>query len=172
MSHSSLLSRIPGFMARAALCCLAGLLVGCIVTGYGPMKVTTKNPLGRGGYKDVALGDDLYRVVFVSGAYDLQSYDHCQKMAMRRAAELTLSHGFTHFAIVSESKWTWGGLGDLQFKNIDGPSHYDTETTGQKLPGVQGLNASPAVGLLVKFYRNPPADVVAYSANAIWSGQR
>ena len=58
----------------------------------------------RGGYSDTQLAPDVFRVFFRGNSYT--SSERTQDFAMLRAAELTLSSGFNHFAIVDESSST------------------------------------------------------------------
>ena len=54
-----------------------------------------------GGYRDVRLAPDLFRVSFSGNGFTSaqRSYD----FALLRAADLALSRGFTHIALVDES---------------------------------------------------------------------
>lgn len=66
------------------------LLTAC-ATGY-----TADGLLG--GYSDMQLGENLYQVSFRGNGYT--SSDRAANLALLRAAEITLSNGASHFAIV------------------------------------------------------------------------
>ena len=55
----------------------------------------------RGGFQDVQLAPDLFRVSFAGNAFTgtQQAYDY----ALLRSAELAITHGFTHIALVDEN---------------------------------------------------------------------
>lgn len=71
------------------------VLSGC-TTGYqrlGPMTMT-------GGFKEVDLGKNVYRVYF--GANGYTSRETCQTFWLYRCAELALEKGFDGFEIISD----------------------------------------------------------------------
>jgi len=70
--------------------CIVGLLAGC-ATGYQPNGLT-------GGFSETQLDTNVFRVSFKGNAYT--SRDKVEDFVLLRSADLTLSHGFTHFAIV------------------------------------------------------------------------
>ena len=71
--------------------CLVVLLSGC-ATAYKP------NGLG-GGYSDMALSDDTYKVSFRGNGYS--SPELVQTYLLRRCAELTLQNGYKYFIILT-----------------------------------------------------------------------
>ena len=79
--------------ARTLLCVSFVLLAGC-ATPYQRYGTT-------GGFQDVQLAPDLFRVAFLANAFTSaqQAYDY----ALLRGAELAVAHGFTHIALVDES---------------------------------------------------------------------
>ena len=81
------------FSNRAVLAgaLLAFVLGGC-ATAYQPEGST-------GGYKDVKLADDTYRVSFFGNGYT--SRPVVLKYFLYRCAELTLQHGYTYFEVFS-----------------------------------------------------------------------
>lgn len=87
---------------KAALILALLLLCGC-ATSYQSDGLT-------GGYTETQLTPDTFRVNFRGNAYT--SSERALDMAMLRAAELTLLHGFTHFQIIDERNTTrastWG----------------------------------------------------------------
>ncbi|MCY4400886.1 MAG: serine protease [Gemmatimonadetes bacterium] len=54
-----------------------------------------------GGFQDVRLAPDLFRVVFLANAFTgaQQAYDY----ALLRGADLAITHGFTHIALVDQN---------------------------------------------------------------------
>jgi hypothetical protein len=57
-----------------------------------------------GGYSDTALAPDVYRISFQGNGFT--SSERAQDFALLHAADMTLSHGFRYFAIVSERNGT------------------------------------------------------------------
>ncbi len=81
---------MPRFV-RFALVALAGLALAACATTYGPARV------GKvGGYSDTQLGPTSYEVrAAANGPADR----FAPIMALYRAAELTLGHGYSHFLV-------------------------------------------------------------------------
>ena len=84
------------------ICCrLAGIfLLSQILLSLG-CNATPYQPLGRnGGYSEIRQSENVFRVSFRGNGFTTESraYD----FAVRRAADLTLQHGFTHFDIVNQ----------------------------------------------------------------------
>jgi uncharacterized lipoprotein YajG len=79
--------RIVGILVAALA------LAGC-ATPYQPMGAT-------GGYSELKLNEDTYLVTVAGNGYT--SADRAQKIALLRAAELTIQSGFQRFIIVSGS---------------------------------------------------------------------
>lgn len=68
------------------------LLVGC-ATPYQPKSLL-------GGYRDFQISNDTFSVTFEGNQYLDRS--RLKQYLLRRAAEVTLGHGFSHFAIVQQ----------------------------------------------------------------------
>jgi len=99
-SGSAARRKAPSPAALVLGMCLlaAGTMAGCI-------PATSYQPLGdRGGYEEVRLQPDMYRVYFQGNSETpmVRVID----FAFLRCAELTLAAGFTHFAIVQQSGLT------------------------------------------------------------------
>lgn len=79
--------------ASALLGVLFVMLAGC-ATPYQRYGST-------GGFQDVQLAPDLFRVAFLANAFTgaQQAYDY----ALLRGAELAVAHGFTHIALVDQN---------------------------------------------------------------------
>lgn len=73
----------------ALLVCF-GSLAGC-ATSYQPHGLS-------GGFSETQLDQNVFRVSFAGNGYT--SGERAADFALLRSAELTLRHGFTHFAIV------------------------------------------------------------------------
>ncbi|KAK42445.1 hypothetical protein BG58_03550 [Caballeronia jiangsuensis] len=74
----------------AASISIVWLLAGC-ATGYQPNGLT-------GGFSETQLDTNVFKVSFRGNGYT--SHDRVEDFVLLRSAELTLAHGFTHFAIV------------------------------------------------------------------------
>ncbi|MCB1117945.1 MAG: hypothetical protein KDK50_05115 [Chlamydiia bacterium] len=79
----------------ATLLALA-LLAGC-ATGYKKESFFSLT----GGYSDFATGPDTFMVSF--NGNEFTSHERALKLAMTRASELTIQHGYSYYAILSES---------------------------------------------------------------------
>jgi hypothetical protein len=81
-----------GQVARAASLALAALLVGACTTGavYKP-----RAPGETVGYTDVQLTANRYRVTYAGNSATRR--EDVENFLLRRAAELTLAAGYTHF---------------------------------------------------------------------------
>ncbi len=93
-SHRSGLFTGPAKNAFAALLA-ASLLAGCAtstVPDYRP-----RPPGGTVGYSDLQLSPNRYRVSF-SGS-TISTRDDVERYLLRRAAEVTLASGYTHFVL-------------------------------------------------------------------------
>src|SRR4051794_15109445 len=74
-------------MRHALLALLCAL--GC-ATGYHPAS-------GTGGFSELKLNDRAYEVSFRGNGYT--SREQAQRLALRRAADLTVQSRFTHFVV-------------------------------------------------------------------------
>lgn len=70
------------------------LLTSCATT-YGPEGSFS------GGYSEIKLNDRTYQITFNGNAYTSQS--KVKRFALRRAAELTIQNGGTHFIILTNN---------------------------------------------------------------------
>jgi len=57
-----------------------------------------------GGYRDMQLAPDTFRISFVGNGY--VSKGRAQDYAMRRAAEITLRHGYRYFVVLDQQDST------------------------------------------------------------------
>uniref|UniRef100_UPI003F4923C2 CC0125/CC1285 family lipoprotein n=1 Tax=Cupriavidus yeoncheonensis TaxID=1462994 RepID=UPI003F4923C2 len=74
----------------AALLSVAAVLAGC-ATVYQPKGLT-------GGFAETQLDTNVFRVSFQGNGYT--GTERAEDIVLLRSAELTLTHGFTHFVIV------------------------------------------------------------------------
>ena len=72
------------------------MFAGC-ASEYQPEGMT-------GGYGDKPLAPGSYRVTFSGNGY--MTLDKARDLALLRAAEVTLAHGYSHFSVVSDSSKT------------------------------------------------------------------
>ena len=77
-----------GVSASLALACA---LAGC-ATPYQPKDIWL------GGYRDFRISQDTFSITFQGNSYLDRS--RLRQYALRRAAEVTLGHGFSHFTIL------------------------------------------------------------------------
>lgn len=74
-----------------------------------------------GGYSDMQLNDDTYKVSFRGNGYS--SHEHVQNMLLRRCAELTRNKGYKYFVILASD----AERKDDQFST---PATISTQSTG------------------------------------------
>ena len=125
-------------MSRLLCACL--FLAAC-ATSYGPMAWS-------GGYSDLQLGDNIFRVTFEGNSYLTPA--RASEYALLRSADVALEKGFRYF-IVSES------------------------TTANIVPGSSGgasAGSKPTVINTILCYRTRPSDAGAlvYDASAVKNG--
>jgi hypothetical protein len=71
---------------------LMSLLVSACVTPYAPKGLL-------GGFSDMALAPDIYKVTFNGNGYTSQ--DTVQSYTLRRCAEIAVNHGFNYFILLA-----------------------------------------------------------------------
>jgi hypothetical protein len=80
------------------------LLNGCAVfspTPYQPMNNGARPDQTYGGYSNMALASDIYKVSFLGNG--LTSSDTVQNYLIRRCAELTIQKGYRYFVILGSN---------------------------------------------------------------------
>lgn len=82
-------------MKKIAVIGLALLLSACS-TSYQPYSFMT-----GGGYKDAQLSENSFKVTFEANGYTNKT--QAADLALLRAAQLTMQHGFKYFVIVANS---------------------------------------------------------------------
>ncbi|MBL7131290.1 MAG: hypothetical protein ISS45_07825 [Candidatus Omnitrophica bacterium] len=82
-------------MKKLLLIVLCLGLVGC-ATGYGRKG-------WKGGYTDLRLQDDIFKVTFKANAYT--GRDKAQDYALLRCSEVTLNNGYRYFIIVDDKSY-------------------------------------------------------------------
>jgi hypothetical protein len=135
----------------------SALLFGC-ATAYN-------NTGFSGGYSDTQLAPDVFRITFSGNGFT--SSDRAQDFALLRAADLTLSHRFRFFAII-----TGRSGGSVSSVTLPGSSYttasatgyggyaYGTATTTYTPPTNIPI-FKPSSGLLIRcFTERPPSGYV------------
>ncbi len=114
----------------AIWCLLAVLAVsgGC-ATPY-------KSAAAGSGYSDFRVSTDVFAVSFRGNTSTLE--ETVDKYLLRRASELTLEHGFTHFVILSEKERTRSS---------------SVGYSGFKIPFV-----APGTAVWIQCFKDPPPD--------------
>lgn len=157
-------------------------LGGCVIAppaGGGSSSAMSSTPYekmpsgiigNRGGYDDQQLAPDVFRVSFVGNGFTPKQ--DAISMLMRRASEVTKSHGYSYFSIVSEAtKWS-GGWGTKPT-----PVAFRTYTPSDTalLKGGEGAGLTaifvpegfPWCAILIKCYNTRPKGNNSYSAAEI-----
>ena len=91
---------------------------------------------GSGGYMDYRITTDVFAVSF-QGSVGTRE-DTVERYLLRRASELTLEHGFTHFVILSEKERTRSS---------------SVGYSGFKIPMV-----APGTSVWIRCFHGPPPD--------------
>ncbi|HWH17881.1 MAG TPA: hypothetical protein VNT77_06020 [Allosphingosinicella sp.] len=103
------------------LTCLAALaLSACAATPYRPV-----GQRSHGGYSEISLGQGRFLVRFEGNARTPQ--DRVERYMLRRAAELTLAHGYDWFRTVNRQMGTVIGQGKTpdgrSYRVVQGPGY-------------------------------------------------
>lgn len=80
-------------LKKFVLTAIVIILSGC-ATSYQPSGVT-------GGFSEMQLNDDIYRVSFRGNAYT--AHENVQNYLLRRCAELTKAKGYNYFVILESN---------------------------------------------------------------------
>lgn len=114
---------------KLILIALVALLSGC-VTPYESAGL-------MGGYSDMQLNDDIYKVSFIGNGYS--SHEHVQNMLLRRCAELTRNKGYKYFVVLTSD----AERKDSQFST---PVTISTQSTGFSSGHFSGNNYGSSYG--------------------------
>lgn len=147
---------------------IAPILLAACATSYQPKGFT-------GGYSDMRMGNDLYRVSFEGNAYT--DPDRAADLALLRAAELAMSNGASHFAVVdSASSSRQGAFTTPQTSYTTGTVNtygstatYNAQTT--TYGGQTFIVSKPTAQNLVLLVRDPDEfDGPVYDAQTVAEG--
>ncbi|MGA4579833.1 CC0125/CC1285 family lipoprotein [Limisphaera sp. VF-2] len=144
----------------ACLGCLLGLL-GC-ATPYQRANLL-------GGYTDVALAPDTFRVSFAGNAYT--SSRRAYEYALLRAAEVVAMNGFRYFCIVKAKEDSY--VSTTVTPGYSQTTGYISNTSGGQaqvnvetmhIPPQVVTSSKPEVTLVVKAFQNKPDDHDVFDA--------
>lgn len=141
-------------LRNAILCLFIGIgLQGCMVlrTSYGPAGPPTSSDIKREGYSETQVAKDIFRVFFREKKFT--SAKRSADMLMLRSAELTLQHGFAHFAVLAETK------AREHSESVGGP------VGGPISVGITFSDSTYAN--TIQCYRVPPDDVETHDAQVV-----
>lgn len=131
------------------------LIVGGCATKYGPSGF-------RGGYSDVQLREDVWKIHFSGNAYTSKSA--VKKYLLRRCAEKTLEVGGRYFVIldstISTSEFTRYQPGSFQATSYNtgspGVVGAETKVRGTYTPPRQTTYTKDAAVALIKIWNEDP----------------
>jgi hypothetical protein len=122
-----------------------------------------------GGFTDMQLDKDVFQITFKGNGYT--SSGDVQNMALLRASELTLQHGFKYFVIVANNDV--GRRGVMQM-----PSSATTTTTGFGTPTLQSNTTfnggqiipvhMPGTMTTIVCMEKKPEGIFSYNAQAVF----
>ena len=81
------------------------ILLGCVLLAGCATPYQPYSYIGGGGYKDVQLADNVFRVTVEANGYT--SSARASDLALLRSAELTLQHGFKYFIIGEKTDYSY-----------------------------------------------------------------
>lgn len=114
--------------------CASGMML--ISLGLGGCATPYQSAHGGRGYIDYRITTDVFAVSFRGSVGTLE--DTVERYLLRRASELTLEHGFTHFVILSEKERTRSS---------------SVGYSGFKIPIV-----APGTSVWIRCFHDPPRD--------------
>lgn len=148
--------RLPSFVLVVALAALCGCATSYKSNGF------------QGGFSDVQLAPDVFRVTFNGNGYT--SGERAQDFAMLRASELALQNGFGFFAIVDANNsvrtqsFTTSGkantTGTVRF--YGNQANYSEQTT--YTPGQTYTFFKPKSGMVVQCFKTKPDGINVFDA--------
>ncbi len=109
-----------------------------------------KEGIFSNGYSDYRLAEDTFVVTFRANEYT--SPEKVKKYALRRAAELAVRHGYSHFAILSEKDTS-------KERTV-----IHSKTEGNEKTGTISQLHYPSLSLTIHCYREKPASQETISA--------
>lgn len=121
-----------------------------------------------GGFEETRLAPDVFRVSFAGNAYTRTQ--RAQDLAMLRAAELTLHHRFTHFALLNEQnevaqqQFQTGGYATTTgtVYGVGQTAYYSGQTYYN--PGQTITMNKPRTAILIRCFRSDPKVEMAFDA--------
>jgi len=143
-----------------ASCCL--VLASC-ATSYQPYSY-----LGGGGYRDVQLAENVFKVTVEANAYT--SSDRATDLALLRSADLTMQHGFKYFIIGSMSNDSRSALYTTpSTTNINMSSYGNTAYgTAQTYGGQTYVFQFPTPSMTITCFKEKPAlQTTIYAAEIV-----
>ncbi|CAG4890749.1 CC0125/CC1285 family lipoprotein [Paraburkholderia saeva] len=143
---------------------IVGLLAGC-ATGYQPSGM-------NGGFSETQLDTNVFRVSFKGNGYT--SRDKVEDFVLLRSADLTLSHGFTHFAIVDGKSYENKSYISMPTQSyttgtatVSGHTAYGSAYTTTYGGQVIAVTAPSMVNTIVAFQGKPNIQAMVYDARFI-----
>ena len=109
-----------------------------------------KEGIFSNGYSDYRLAEDTFVVTFRANEYT--SPEKVKKYALRRAAELAVRHGYSHFAILSEKDTS-------KERTV-----IHSKTEGNEKTGTISQLHYPSLSLTIHCYHEKPASQETISA--------
>lgn len=129
---------------------------GCAV--YGP------NNFFTGGYNDVRLAPDVFRITFQGSAWS--GAQNAQDLAILRAADITVKNGFSYFAVMTSADGALNASfttpGQLVATGYGAGNMYYVR--GTYTPGSTIAISHPRSGLLIKCFQSKPENIPVLDA--------
>lgn len=136
----------------AFLCLSVVLLIpGCAMVGQPPESVS--------GNSETRLGPDVFRIPAPAPDGD-PSPEKSQDMALLRAADFSLQHGYRFFAVISDKDTG---------SDLSSDSSFDYLTYA---PDQASVHSKPDTGLLIQGFADKPAKIFAFDASFLQSSVR
>src|SRR5690348_864199 len=124
----------------------AFLLLGCAMVGQPPESVS--------GYSETRLGPDVFRIPIQAKDAD-SSPEKAQDLALLRAADFALQHGYRFFAVIA----------DQDSGADEAPSSDASLDYLSYVPDQASVRPKSETGLLIQGFPDKPAKIFAFDAD-------
>ncbi len=152
-------------MISSILCCMA--LTGC-ATSYKPYSY-----FGGGGYKDVQLGENIFKVSVEANGYTTN--ERASNLALLRAADLTLQNGFRFFVVSSSEDNSYSSIYKAPTRTSVSVSGYgNTATASARTTGGQIYSYQfPVRSMIITcFKEKPDMQETIYDAEFLYNSMK
>ena len=135
--------------SKIAACTGLLILLSCIASCVRPTPYTALD--GRFGYDSFRITDDVFAVSFAGNSQTPLSM--VDRYVLRKASEVNLENGFTHFVLLRVEDRTIQGV------HTDGPAMGTAQTSYYSATSTTHAFRMPAKSIQIRCFRDPPPDM-------------